>query len=923
MEARYDMIDLEECPRVSCIMPTYGRPKLVPESVAMFLAQDYPNKELILLNDCPDQEYVADLPDVRVINRPTRYQTLGEKRNAAIDAAQGSLIAVWDDDDVYLPWRLSYSVKQMQELGTPFFLAQEYWAYWGEEHLHHNQAAPGWIAHPHVMFRKDLWHRAGGYPHVTIGEDSGLYRRMFDVLGVEWISQQVLIRDRFFILRGTSDYHHTSIGGGTGPVDTSPGQVRVVPQAIADPVLRLAVERLIRLRTKHVPAVEHSAEDQYLDDWEPVIAKVGYGELGRKGNLGYENKRVQVDGREFNSALSAHGHSELRFDLGGRFSSFSAEVALNDDVQRGQSGADFYVFADDKLVGLAQNVCPGQVRRTVSADIRGAAELRLIVRAQRWDCCHSIWLEPRVSRANFDSTAPFTDCLQRARIFPTENTPESEVCIATVGSPGFEPWIDNLLGSFRANGQCPQAELFVFFFDVTDELRRVAERHNATIIPCKALAGLNQSSKSVLYSACKVVRAEKLLCLDADMVVLGDLRPVIAAIDSHPPGSVLVCREAAWASNLNDAVRTIYYGDVRDIGYIMDGAESDEGRYSFVINDGFLAGSRLALQSVDNAIRNIPNAVKWIDAGLHCGWRNQFVFNLALAHLHCGVPLDGRFNVQLNCQSADFAEMSRVPRAVSNGAEAAIVHFNGSGRGRHQEMHCRYRDVSLPPHDPLKPADSYAQFVSALRRWIGNAGMEQLAWSFYGTSDGSSARVNDAAAFPLLSTLHSLIRSNGCSRVIETGTARGVSAACLASAVVHRDRPLVVSLDPAVFPERDELWALLPKPMRDCIEPRQADAIGGLTQAVRLGERYHAALLDTVHTCDHVLQEFELARQVVCPGGLILVHDPIWAMGTVNEALEKISAQGYGVVRLWSADEGVQEDDRLGLAIIENRCRAN
>ena len=30
--------------------------------------------------------------------------------------------------------------------------------------------------------------------------------------------------------------------------------------------------------------------------------------------------------------------------------------------------------------------------------------------------------------------------------------------------------------------------------------------------------------------------------------------------------------------------------------------------------------------------------------------------------------------------------------------------------------------------------------------------------------------------------LHYLVRSNGCVRVIEAGTARGVSAACLASA---------------------------------------------------------------------------------------------------------------------------------------------
>jgi len=109
--------------------------------------------------------------------------------------------------------------------------------------------------------------------------------------------------------------------------------------------------------------------------------------------------------------------------------------------------------------------------------------------------------------------------------------------------------------------------------------------------------------------------------------------------------------------------------------------------------------------------------------------------------------------------------------------------------------------------------------------------------------------------------------------------------------------------------------------MRDCIRPRQVDAITGLSQALHDGEDYHAALLDSVHTCEHVLEEFELARRLVCPGGLILIHDPLLATGTVGEALDRISAQGYGVVRLWSADKGEQEDDRLGLAIVENRRR--
>ena len=84
-----------ELPLVSCIMPTFGRPDYVAESISMFLAQDYPAKELIILNDCCGQTLLGKFPGVRIINATSRWATLGEKRNAAIELASGEFIAVW------------------------------------------------------------------------------------------------------------------------------------------------------------------------------------------------------------------------------------------------------------------------------------------------------------------------------------------------------------------------------------------------------------------------------------------------------------------------------------------------------------------------------------------------------------------------------------------------------------------------------------------------------------------------------------------------------------------------------------------------------------------------------------------------------------------------------------------------------------
>src|SRR6266545_4002208 len=47
---------------VSCIMPTAGRRRFVPQAIGYFLRQDYPNRELVIVDDGTDN--LADLlPD--------------------------------------------------------------------------------------------------------------------------------------------------------------------------------------------------------------------------------------------------------------------------------------------------------------------------------------------------------------------------------------------------------------------------------------------------------------------------------------------------------------------------------------------------------------------------------------------------------------------------------------------------------------------------------------------------------------------------------------------------------------------------------------------------------------------------------------------------------------------------------------------
>jgi glycosyltransferase involved in cell wall biosynthesis len=101
-------------PLVSCIMPTFHRRAFAPRAIENFLRQDYPDKELIIVDHGPDP--IEDLipTDPRIRYRRCGDQiTLGAKRNLACQESHGEIILHWDDDDWEADWRISYQVENL------------------------------------------------------------------------------------------------------------------------------------------------------------------------------------------------------------------------------------------------------------------------------------------------------------------------------------------------------------------------------------------------------------------------------------------------------------------------------------------------------------------------------------------------------------------------------------------------------------------------------------------------------------------------------------------------------------------------------------------------------------------------------------------------------------------------------------------
>jgi predicted O-methyltransferase YrrM len=406
------------------------------------------------------------------------------------------------------------------------------------------------------------------------------------------------------------------------------------------------------------------------------------------------------------------------------------------------------------------------------------------------------------------------------------------------------------------------------------------------------------------------------------MLVLGDLRPLFAALEACPEGSILACREGngrGWHGfdNLRHALCTVYGGHEADLRRLV-GIPTDEDSYPLVVNDGLFAGSRSALLALDGMIRAMPAAAKWIDERQGISWRNQFIFNLVLARLRCGVELEPIYNVQLNSQDVQVSYDGGRMKALWYGQFVRVLHFNGLGR--HKCAAWRNLFVCVP--DPWVGSgddNPYEAFLSAVQAWVGRYGLQGLAESLYGPAASLSNHVSAPSMLLSLAVLHYLIRAQGYVQVLEIGTAPGVVTACLASAMVHGPTGRIVTFDPVGAPQRTALWASLPEAMQARLELRQGDALVGLTAAREAGERYDAALLHALPIADDSWAAFQLAMQLVHPGGLLVVCTGRWKHGSDEQVLQRIAATGHILVRLVSLETDGPDEAPLGLVVIENR----
>ena len=158
---------------VSCIMPTYNRRKFVPLAIEQFLAQDYSDKELIIIDDGKDRimDLVPTAENIRYYYFEKR-QNVGLKRNRACELANGTLIAHWDDDDWCHSRRISVQVALLENIQTDLVgVARPYYYDMRTKTAFQYKGIPNgkWVTY--LMYRKHLWQKSR-YCSSRVGEDT-------------------------------------------------------------------------------------------------------------------------------------------------------------------------------------------------------------------------------------------------------------------------------------------------------------------------------------------------------------------------------------------------------------------------------------------------------------------------------------------------------------------------------------------------------------------------------------------------------------------------------------------------------------------------------------------------------------------------------------------------------------------------------
>ncbi|MBO0994318.1 NPCBM/NEW2 domain-containing protein [Bacillus sp. SD088] len=186
----------------------------------------------------------------------------------------------------------------------------------------------------------------------------------------------------------------------TIPSDVDPGFVNLEANAsykFEGKQHELSTDSLVRV----VPS--SPTANSYLSDIEWTDATNHWGPVERDQSVGdkdlNDGNPLTIDGITYDKGLGVHALAEVTYYIGGKFSTFTADVGIDDEV--GDKGAVvFQVWTDGEKVYDSGKVTGADSAKKVQVDISGVNQLRLYVTdandGRSYD--HANWADAYISK---------------------------------------------------------------------------------------------------------------------------------------------------------------------------------------------------------------------------------------------------------------------------------------------------------------------------------------------------------------------------------------------------------------------------------------------------------------------------------------------------------------------------------------------
>ena len=276
-----------------------------------------------------------------------------------------------------------------------------------------------------------------------------------------------------------------------------------------------------------------------------------------------------------------------------------------------------------------------------------------------------------------------TDCLERLVVEQPYPPIECDRCICTVISPGYEAMLEAMLDTLVSYGQSPEARIVVFAIDGSFEA--LTHRSEITPIRCRSIERPSAAVKGALYSAARFIKSNYFVTLEVDMLIVGSLQPLWAALEVTHSGALMGARHTSLARR-HSLKTTLSSEELRP-----DGLEFLTGNSSmdcpFWFNGGLIAGDQKALLSLDAEMRRLaPNSILWMEGSSKpsFAYGDEFLLNLCIGLINNPVEIGTCLNQQVYNSNRKHWLQTRTTfdglEFRQGGGHSRVLHFISSAR---------------------------------------------------------------------------------------------------------------------------------------------------------------------------------------------------------------------------------------------------